>query len=435
MQWLWLAAASVWLVAAPSPTPVSAPKTAFEYAQAAREAHRRGDMAAFLRNSEEASRRRPGDVWMLYNLACARARNGQARAALEALEGYAAHRAAADLEYDTDFDSIRGEPGYRDVLAKMAELRSRRITSGAAAAFTIPEKGLVPEGVAHDSVTGAFFVSSIRQRKILRVGSDGRATEFVSPARDGLRSATGMAVDVRRRTLWVASSALPHMNGFHKGDPPASAVFEYDVDSGRLRGEHRPPDAGKPAAFDDLTVAPDGRVFVNDGQSPRVFTLAPGERALEVFVESDAMRGTQGLAVAPDGKTLYASDYNGLVAIDLATRSVTPIAVPPNLALNGIDGLAYAPGRSLVAIQNGIEPARVIRLWLSEDGRGIRRSEILEMNHPAFAEPTLGVVVGERLYFTANSQGGRFLDEKHPIPESEMQEAVVLSLPLSPAPP
>jgi hypothetical protein len=55
------------------------------------------------------------------------------------------------------------------------------------------------------------------------------------------------------------------------------------------------------------------------------------------------------------------------------------------------------------------------------------------MNHPDFDEPTLGVVANGALYFTANSQGGRFLDEKHPIAESEMRDAVVLKLPLSPA--
>jgi hypothetical protein len=39
-------------------------------------------------------------------------------------------------------------------------------------------------------------------------------------------------------------------------------------------------------------------------------------------------------------------------------------------------------------------------------------------------------VVSGALYFTADSQGGRFQDEKHPIRSEEMRDAVVLKLPL-----
>ena len=424
MSALAIAFVSLWLAGAPSAAP-----GAFELAQRGREAYARGDMAAFREAYREAARLRPGDVWMLYNLACAEARNGQTRAAVRALENIAAHRAAPDIEADADFDSIRGDEGYRSVAARMAALRRERVDSGATVGFTVAEKGLVPEGVAYDPVTRSFFLSSIRQRRILRIGADGRVSDFVTAARDGLRSAAGMAVDAKRRTLWVASEAMPHMNGFHRGDPPASAVFEYDLDSGRLRREHRPAASGKPPAFDDLTVAPDGRVYVNDGQSPRIFALDPSGGTFEVFLESDALRGTQGLAVTPDGNTLYASDYNGLARIDLRSRRVTPVAVPPDLALNGIDGLVYAEG-SLVGIQNGIQPHRVIRLDLARDGVTVTKARILEMNHPAFDEPTLGVVVGGRLYFTADSQGGRFLDEKHPVSPEEMRDAVVLAVPI-----
>ncbi|MEP6993091.1 MAG: hypothetical protein ABI968_01125 [Acidobacteriota bacterium] len=423
LAWAWLAAA-----------PAEAPKNAFEFARLAREAYGRGDMAAFLRNSEEAARLRPADVWILYDLACAQARSGRKEDAVRTLRQISAHRVAADLPGDADFDAIRDQAGYKDVVAAMAALREQRVSSGATVAFTVRQKGLVPEGVAFDPVTKSFFLASIRQRKVLRIDAKGQASDFVPAARDGLRSATGMAVDAKRRTLWVASEAMPHMNGFRKGDPPGSALFEYDVDSGKLRREHRPPIDGTPPAFDDLTVAPDGRVYVNDGQSPRIFMLDPSKGTLELFLQSDALRGTQGLAVTPDGRSLYVSDYSGLSRIEVSSRKITPIPVPPELALNGIDGLVYAKG-SLVGIQNGIEPHRVIRLDLAPDGVAVARARILEMNNPAFDEPTLGVVVDETLYFTANSQGGRFLNEKHPISAEQMRDAVVLALPLRPEPP
>ena len=420
-----------------SPVPVSerfiaeTPKTVAVLAREARGAYDRGDRETFRKNYEEIVRRRPGDVFALYNLACGQALTGQREAAQATLGEVVRRRAWMDLAADEDLAPIRATEGYRKAAASLAALRAERISGGATRAFTIPERGLVPEGVAYDPVSKSFFVSSVRRRQIFRIGADGRASQLVAPARDGLRSAAGMGVDSKRRTLWVASQALPSMDRYVKGQALSSAVFEYDADSGRLRKEHRPPETGEAApGFDDLTVAPDGRVFVNDGRNPRVWTIGP-RGALEVFVEDggDAMGSTQGLAVSADGKTLYASDYRGLSAIDVATRRVTRLTSPKDVALNGIDGLVYARG-GLVAIQNGIQPHRVVRLDLTSDGLGVSRGHILEMNHPDFDEPTLGTVVGDALYFIADSQGQKFLDEKRPMPAGEMRDAVILKLPL-----
>ena len=395
----------------------------------AREAYDRGDKAAFLSIYEELAGRRPGEVFTLYNLACGQSLNGQSEAAVRTLEDILAHRVASNLDADKDFDSIRQTEGYKRVSAGMTAFRKERISSGAERAFTIPEKGFVAEGVAYDPVTKAFFVSSVRHRKIVRIDANGKITDFVSAGRDGLRSALGIRVDPKRRTLWVASEAVPSMDGYKKGEPRGAAVFEYDVDSGRLRKEHLPAAGeGEAPGFDDLTLAPDGGLFVNDGFSPRVWRLPPGGE-LRVFLASDVFGGTQGMAVSENGKTLYVSDYRGLFAVDIATRRVAALRVPPDLSLNGIDGLALS-GSSLIAIQNGIVPHRVIRLDLAADGLTISRARILEMNHPDFDEPTLGVVVGGAFYFSADSQGQKFLDEKHPISPDDMREAFILKLPL-----
>jgi sugar lactone lactonase YvrE len=416
--------------ASPDPTPAP-PKTTAVLAREARAAYDAGDKAGFLRITEEIAGRRPGDVYVLYNLACGQALNGQTDAAVRTLQQIAELQTVADLDADTDFESIRQTDGYKKARDRMAALRAQHVSSGAVVAFTIHEKGLVPEGVAYDPATKSFFVSSIRKRKVVRVDASGQVTDFVKPAQGGLRSAAGIAADPKRRSLWVASEAMPHMEGFRKGDPPASALFEFDLDTGMLRRELRPPASDPPAAFDDLAVAADGRVYVNDGRNPRIWTLAPGARALELFVESDAFRGTQGLASTPDGKSLYVSDYSRLFRVDVASKRVTPLAVPPDAALNGVDGLVYAGG-SLYGIQNGVEPHRVTRLELGGDGVTIIGAKILVMNHPDFDEPTLGVAADGALYFTANSQGGKFQDEKKPITPDAMRDAVILKLPLAP---
>jgi sugar lactone lactonase YvrE len=435
---LGLAAGSPKPAPTPAPTPTPAPRTALEFAQAGDRAYRANDLAAFLRDYEEAVRRRPGDTRLLYNLACAQSRNGQTAAALATLGDLAKRRTSFDLTADTDFDPIRREKGFADVVAKMAAVKDERITSGAIPAFTIAEKELAPEGVAYDPVTKAFFVASVRKGKIVRIGPDGKITDFV-PRGSGLRSALGIGVDAKRRSLWVANEAIPLMNGATDADRdrPDSALFEFDLDTGRLRGKHVPPASPNPPHFDDLSVAVDGRVYVNDGFNPRIYVFDPrrdSSGAFELWLESGGIDGgTQGLAATRDGRALYLSDYRGLYRVDTATKRVTPIPVPADVSLNGVDGLVLF-GNSLIVIQNGVVPHRVTRLDLAPDGVGVVRARILEMNHPAFDEPTLGTVADGTLYFTANNQGHRYYDTKHPYKPEDLQDAVILKLPLRPSP-
>jgi sugar lactone lactonase YvrE len=358
--------------------------------------------------------------------------NGRTADAERTLLQIAELRAVSSLDADTDFDSIRKTEGYRKATAKMRALRAERITSGAVVAFTIPEKGLVPEGVAYDPVTKSFFVSSIRKRKVFRVDASGKVSVFVAPRAGGLRTAAGIAVDPKSRSLWVASEAMPHMEGYVKDEPLQAALFEFDADTGKFRREIRPPATEKAAGFDDLAVAGDGRVYVNDGFNGRVWTLAPGGAALEIFLETDLFRGTQGLAPTPDGRALYVSDYSGLYRVDASSKRIARLAVPADVALNGVDGLVWAGG-SLYAVQNGVEPNRIIGVDLASDGATVTGAKILEMNHPAFDEPTLAVVAEGALYVAANSQGGKFRDEKHPIAPEAMADAVILKVPLAPA--
>ena len=255
---------------------------------------------------------------------------------------------------------------------------------------------------------------------------------FVAPREGGLRTAAGIGVDAKRRSLWVASGAMPHMEGYEKDSPLQSAIFEFDADTGKLRRELRPPATAKAAAFDDLAVAADGRVYVNDGENGRVWTLAPGAGALEVFLETDLFRGTQGLAPTPDGRSLYLSDYSGLYRVDVATKQITRLAVPAEAGAER-RGRPRLSGGRLYAIQNGVEPNRIIRVDLGADGATVTGAKISRRtSRPSTSRPSVVVAEGA-LYVVANSQGGKFRNEKTPIAPEAMTDAVILKVPLEPA--
>ena len=83
------------------------------------------------------------------------------------------------------------------------------------------------------------------------------------------------------------------------------------------------------------------------------------------------------------------------------------MSVPRTISDYGIDGL-YRYRDKLIAIQNGIQPHRVVAFALSDDGLAIDSADVLAMNLPEFDEPTLGTVVGDDFYFVANSHWNRF---------------------------
>ena len=89
----------------------------------------------------------------------------------------------------------------------------------------------------------------------------------------------------------------------------------------------------------------------------------------------------------------------------------SPAAV--SLVTLGIDGLYWGGSNSLIAIQNGVSPARVLRLTLNGAGDGVTALEVLD-RHASASEPTLGVVLRDALLYVANSSWSDYNDEGAP---------------------
>jgi hypothetical protein len=96
-------------------------------------------------------------------------------------------------------------------------------------------------------------------------------------------------------------------------------------------------------------------------------------------------------------------DYSrGVSIVTLATRDSKSLEHAADLSLGGIDGL-YLEGRTMIAIQNGTTPERVIRMHLDAGLTRVLRWETIEANWQGLGDPTHGVRVGNRFYFIANS--------------------------------
>jgi hypothetical protein len=74
---------------------------------------------------------------------------------------------------------------------------------------------------------------------------------------------------------------------------------------------------------------------------------------------------------------------------------------PANVAVTGLDGL-YLSGDSLIGIQNGTEPARIVRYRLNHAQTEILSAEVIEQSTERLGEPTHVVEADGWFYVTAN---------------------------------
>jgi hypothetical protein len=299
-------------------------------------------------------------------------------------------------------------------------------------AFTLADRELIPESIAHDPADGSFYVGSMYKRKIVKVAANGAATDFVAQAADGIGGVLGMKIDARRRELWANACNLQDRRPPMVPDDPATrgqgGVYRYDLRTGKLLAKYLVGWAMAPRCFNDLVFAPDGTVYLSSGPDG-IYRVTPGSTRAELFAEHYAF--VNGIAISDDGRMLILGDHRGAQVMDVATRVAKPIAVPAGETLAGIDGL-YVRGRTLVAIQNGFAkpPAQVLQAELSPALDTATCVAVLERNRPEFDIPTTGVLVGNDLYYVAASQLRRFNEDKTIFPREKLVETAIIRTPL-----
>jgi len=413
----------------PEPPPVVAADEAPEdldwLVRQAAEAHRVGDFQQALELSLRAELLLPDHPRLLFNTACALVATGSNDGALDRLERIADMEVALDLASSDSLAPLRGHPRYLAVTKAMAALAEP--VERSTVAFTVPDPTFLVEGVAVDPATGELLLSSLYQRRIVRVGADGRMEPLTLPD-DSLWSMLGMAIDPDRRSLWTVTVSGPRMRGAAPDEPVRSALVRISLADGSVLARLEPP-AGPPSSvLDSVAVAPGGTVFVSDSGAGAIHRLAPGGDALEVLVEPGSFLSTQGLTLSADGAVLWAADYGRGVARVDPTSGELSFLDNRGPSLIGIDGLERA-GADLIAIQNGVEPPRVVRIVLAEDGGSVARVELLERAHHLYREPTLGTVVGNELLYVAASQWRAF-DAEGRLLRDQLIEPAILRLPL-----
>jgi hypothetical protein len=276
------------------------------------------------------------------------------------------------------------------------------------------------EGVAYDGRRHRLFATTVVGRELVyRERGRWRAVPGLEAG-----SLAGVVVDPARRLLWAASGAgerTPSRAGAFRG------LIALDLDTLQVVRRLPAPDEGSPS---DLGIGPDGAVYASDASEGALYRARPGESALEVIVPGGRLNSPQGLAPSKDNHLLYVADYGlGVRIVDLATGDISLLSFDGPAMLDGVDGLVRH-GDDLIAIQNGVEPRRIVRLVLNAEGRAISRIDVLERAHPEWGEPTLGFVDRDRFIYVADGQGERFGADGVLIGEAPLHANFIRVLPL-----
>ena len=408
--------------------PAQADSTWRDHDRATDAAMARGDWSAARRHALAMDALLGGHPVVVVALARIALRLGDTTDALFQLRRIAAMGVLAGGLSDSVFDGVRPLPAFQRMFVAIAA--NGRAMGSARAAATIPDTAAIAEDLAWDGARQRFIVSEVHGCRLLAVGLDGRTEPFGAPLPPGW-GVLGVGADSARGAVWATAVTLPQAAGYTKADSGRAAILRLDLGTGALRRRFDLP-APSRAAPGDLAIAENGDVFIGDGQTGAVYVIRAEDDTLATLVPAGRMRGTQQPAMAPDGRTLFIADYGrGLARVDRTSGSIVWLDHGPGVTLSGIDGLLM-DGAGLIAVQNGVSPARIVRLTLDAALNTVTRAGIVLRDPALAAEPTHVVRVGGTLYAIGNAGWGKYGDDGRSLANGRHLAPRILRIALPP---
>ncbi len=268
--------------------------------------------------------------------------------------------------------------------------------------FTIPEHDFFPESIAHDPVSGDYFLGSMSRSRILRIHPDGSYEDFLASPAPELASSIGIKADPDRRILWVCTGRFSLFANPGSG-PPRTGLIQLGLDSGALLASWLVRQESVYHICNDLQLAADGSAFVTTTLIGRTYRIAPDLGEVALLHQLDSGSHNNGITLGPQGEQLFVAVDRGIRRYGLSRGDVVEIEIPAEAGA-GPDGLYYYQG-SLIMVQP--RSSQVVRLVLNDSRTAVERFEVLARDHPDFAYPTTGVLVGNTLVLVASSYADR----------------------------
>ncbi|WP_109301783.1 SMP-30/gluconolactonase/LRE family protein [Aquimarina sp. AU474] len=316
----------------------------------------------------------------------------------------------------------------------MISQEEKGVLNNSSIAFTIPEKDLLPESIAYDSLKNEFYIGSTRKGKIIKVSKDGSKKVFITPKKEGLWMIIGMEIDSKRRHLWVCSSGGDNLEGYTLKDDKEgrpAGVFKFDLNTGKLINKYILDIPGEIHFFNDIVINKNGDAYITHMFSEHALYTIPKEQdQLTKVFSSTTIKYPNGITFSGDESQIFIAHAEGVSVYNIKNRKTLALEVPEHIKISkreSIDGLYYYKN-SLIGIQP--DSKTVQQFKLNKTGSKILSAKPLEVNHPMMNNPTTGEIIKDKFYYVANAQFGSFNKDGSLFSSDKLYEVCILKLPL-----
>jgi hypothetical protein len=219
--------------------------------------------------------------------------------------------------------------------------------------------------------------------------------DFVRADSAGFHDISAIEIDTKRGDLWVASASPAD---------GAATLHKLQLVSGRPLKSFPVGTDLEPVAPADLAVTPAGAVLVLDAMGRKLFVLRAGAASLERVIQIDAEEPAS-LASGGDEGVAYVAHRDGVLRIDVRTRTAKEVGAPSSVSLAHLERIRWHR-HALIAIRvedGGVR--RIVRLDLNASGGAVTRATTLEGTFPVEG-PTFVTVSGDELVYLVDGSSG-----------------------------
>ncbi len=382
------------------------------YYKAGLTAAKEDNVKGYFENINRANAIRPNHPTLLHHLALAALNNNLKQEAIKAVRASILNNADYNLA-DSAFTTLRNEPDFIAISSLAQELKVP--IDNTKPHMQLPLKAHA-ESIAIDEQRNRLYIGTVNSRAIMVKDEFGVIKTVIDHTQDSaIFSVLGMALNTTENLLWVCTTAMPQMQGFHNGLEGHSSLLAIDLNLGMIV---RKVEAKNGHAFGDIKLNHKGAPVISDGRTNNIYLLQEDELKPLIDGHHDLLN-VQGFDFNENQSHLYFADYiKGLYRVSMTTGQVEKITFPTDIPEKGIDGL-YFDNQHLYVTQNGTNPKRVLKLKLSAEGREVNSYTVLMQSLPELNEPTQGYLGAKEFYFIVNSAWDKY-DENEQLKLEEL---------------
>ena len=353
------------------------------------------------------------DPALMYLLARAQVLSGRPHDALITIQRLAETGVTTDAATNGEFERMRSLPGWPAVEALIEGVRSSGSRTDVSAkdrspavatateaapveeAVRISTPPFIASGLAYDAVSGRFVVGDLNGRRLIIVqdGAD-HAVNLVGAESAGFHEIRALEIDTRQGELWVATATA---------EDEQWSLHRLQLVSGRPL-KVLPIDAALgPMKLVDLALSPLGTILALDAVGKRLLELPPKGTTLRPVLSLSVDQPTS--LAATNDEVVYVAGAAALQRVDLRSRAVVPVSMPPGIELANIERIRWHRGALLAVMGDGNGSRRIVRFDLSASGRAVTAATIIDRTIAAAAGPIFTTVSGDYLsYVVADAE-------------------------------